>query len=299
MIITSCGNSVKLAKELARKLKATSFPATYSPLTISSFPDGDLYLKYNTAVKGKTVVIVHSFQPHPNDSFLRVVFAAETAQDLGAKKVILVVPYLAYIRQDKRFHPGEAVSSKIVGKHLSRCVDKVISVDPHLHRYRSLKEMFSVPGEALTANDFMVKYLRRHFPGAVLVGPDWESSQWAGKIARIIGTESTIFEKTRYHSRKVRVKMVKPISLEGKLVVIVDDIISTGYTIIEAAKEAYRHGAREVVAIAVHGVFAEQAWPKLRKAGVKQIITANTIEHPTNKIDITPLLVEELRKEKT
>ncbi len=293
MFLTTCGNSQKLAQELARKLHAP-----YSPLTISSFPDGDLYLKYNRAVKGKKVVIVHSFQPNPNDSFLKVLFAAETAQDLGAKKVILVAPYLAYIRQDKRFHPGEAVSSRILGKHLSRCVDKVISIDPHLHRYRLLQEIFSVPGAALTSNDLITEYIQKHFPQAVLVGPDRESSQWAGKIARAIGTESTIFEKTRYHSRKVRVKMVKPIPLEGKQVVIVDDIISTGYTLIEAAKEAYHHGAKEVIAIAVHGIFAEKAWPKLRKAGIRRIITANTINHPTNRIDVTPLLVRELRKER-
>ncbi len=291
MIITSCGNSIKIAKTIARKLSAR-----YSPLTISSFPDGDLYLRYNTAVKGKTVIIVHSFQPQPNDSFLRVLFAAETAKDLGARKVILVAPYLAYIRQDKRFHPGEAVSSKILGKQLSKCLDKIISIDPHLHRYRSLKEIFSVPGAALTANDLIVKYIQKHFPRAVLVGPDWESSQWAGAIARTVGTESTIFEKTRYHSRKVRVKMSRPIPLKGKQVVLVDDIISTGYTLIEAAREAYRHQAKEVVAIAVHGIFAEGAEKKLQQAGIHKIITTNTIEHPTNRIDIAPLLLQELRK---
>ncbi|MBI4983141.1 ribose-phosphate pyrophosphokinase-like domain-containing protein, partial [Candidatus Woesearchaeota archaeon] len=107
MIITTCGNFIDIAKKLASKLKAK-----YSPLTIGAFPDGDLYLKFNCEVKGKIVVIVQSFQPHPDQSLFDVLFAAETARDLGAKKVILVAPYLAYMRQDKRFNPGECISSR-------------------------------------------------------------------------------------------------------------------------------------------------------------------------------------------
>src|SRR3989344_2773300 len=147
MLITSCGNSIKLAQELAKKLKAK-----YTPLSISAFPDGDIYLKFNAPLKGKTVVIVESLFPHSQISLLRIIFAAETAKDLGAKKVILIAPYLAYMRQDKRFHPGEAISSKIMAKLLDNSVDKVITIDPHLHRYRSMKEVFTVPAKNLTAN---------------------------------------------------------------------------------------------------------------------------------------------------
>src|SRR3989338_452004 len=138
MIITTCGNSEKLAKSLAKKLKVT-----YSPLTISAFPDGDTYIKYNTNLKSKTVVLVQSFQPDPEKSLINVIFAAENAKDLGAKKVILVAPYLAFMRQDTRFHPGEAISSKIVAKHLSSCIDKIITFDPHIHRYKSLKDIYN------------------------------------------------------------------------------------------------------------------------------------------------------------
>ncbi len=294
MLITSCGNSEKIAKAVARKLQAT-----YSPVFISDFPDGDLYLKFNTSVKGKTVVILHSFQPHSNESFLRILFAAETAKDLGAKKVILIAPYLAYLRQDARFNPGEAISSKIMAKHLSMCIDKIITIDGHLHRYRTLDALFSIPGKNLTANPLVAEYIQKKFRNnLVLIGPDWESFQWAERIANKINVPATVLEKKRHTSRRVSVKMVKPVSLKGKHVIIVDDIISTGHTIIQAAKLAYRHGAKDVSAIAVHGLFVEKALAKLKKAGVRHIVTTNCIEHPTNKIDISSLLVERLRKEK-
>lgn len=292
MLITSCGNSEKIAKAVARSLKVP-----YSPVHISDFPDGDLYLKFNTPVKGKTVVIVHSFQPHSNESLLRIIFAAETAKDLGAKKVILVAPYLAFLRQDARFHPGEAISSKIMAKHLSICIDKIITIDGHLHRFRTLDALFHIPGKDLTANPLIADYIRKKgTKDRVIIGPDWESFQWAEKIATKIGAPVTVFEKKRSSSRKVSEKMIKPIPLKGKHVIIVDDIISTGHTVIEAAKLAYTQGAKDVSTIAVHGLFVEDAISKLKKAGVRQIVTTNCIEHATNKIDVAPLLVTELRK---
>lgn len=294
MLITSCGNSEKIAKAVAHALKAP-----YSPVHISSFPDGDLYLKLNTPVKGKTVVIVNSFQPHSNDSLLKIIFAAETAKDLGAKKVILVAPYLAFMRQDIRFHPGEAISSKIMAKHLSMSIDKIITIDGHLHRFRTLDALFHIPGKDLTANLLIADYIKKKsIKDVVIVGPDWESFQWAEEIAKKIGAAVTIFEKKRSSSRKVSEKMIKPIPLKCKHVIIVDDIISTGHTVIEAAKLAYAQGAKEVSTIAVHGLFVENALMKLKKAKVKSIITTNCIEHATNKIDVAPLVVEELRKEK-
>lgn len=290
MIITSCGNSLKLAKALAKKLKAQ-----YSPLMISSFPDGDIYLKYNTALKGKKLVIVESFHPHPEKSLFNVLFAAETAKDLGARKVILVAPYLAYMRQDKRFHPGEAISSRIMAKLLNHSVDKIITIDPHLHRYKSLKTIFTIPAVCLTANSMIADYIITHFDSAktVIIGPDWESYQWAETIAAKTGMPSTVLEKTRFTSKKVKVKIIYPIPLKGKNIVIIDDIISTGHTIIEAAKKAKSQGAKSITAIGVHGLFVE-GLTKLQQTGMK-VISTNCIEHKTNKIDVAPVIIEALR----
>ncbi|MDP3990219.1 MAG: ribose-phosphate diphosphokinase [archaeon] len=293
MLITSCGNSIDIAKSLARKLHAK-----YSPLEISSFPDGDIYLKFNKIPKKETVVIVHSFQPHPDMSLFDIVWAAETAKDLGAKKVILAVPYLAYMRQDKRFNPGEAISSKIMAKLLNKSIDKIITVDPHLHRYKSLKDIFTIPAVKLTANDVMADYIKRKIKNPVIIGPDWESYQWAESIAKSIKAPSTVLEKTRFSSHRVSVKMINPIPLKGKNVVIVDDIISTGNTIAEAAKKARKQGAQSITAICVHGLFAGDALDRLKKSGVSKVVSTNTIKHKTNGIDVTSLFVKELGKRK-
>ncbi len=291
MIITTCGNSYSIAKSIAKALKAK-----FSPLTIASFPDGDLYLRYNTELKNQEVVIVQSFQPHPDMSLFDVIFAAETARDLGAKSVTLVAPYLAYMRQDKRFHPGEGISSKIMAKLLNHAVDRLITIDPHIHRYKSLKDIFTIPATKLTANHLIADYIKRHFHNEVIIGPDWESFQWAEDIAKRIKVHATVLKKTRFSSRHVEVKMVHPIEIKGKNVVIVDDIISTGHTIAEAAKAAKKMGAKNITAIGVHGLLVENAMDKLKKAGVNKVITTNCIEGKTNKIDVTSVLIEALRK---
>ncbi len=288
MIITSLGNSTKIAKSLAKKLRCK-----YSETIIAAFPDGDIYLKFKNKLKGKKLVLVQSFQPHPDMSLFDVIFAAETAKDLGAKKVILVAPYLSYMRQDKRFHDGECVSSKVMAKMLNNSIDKIITVDPHIHRYKSLKDIFTIPARNLTANLLIAEYIQKHFKNEIIIGPDWESYQWAESIAKQINVHATVLKKTRFSSRHVSVKMIKPIPIKGMN----DDIISTGHTIIEAAKSAKKLGAKSVSAIAVHGLFAENAIEKLNKAGIKNVITTNCIEHKTNKIDVTPLLLDELKKE--
>jgi len=292
MIITSCGNSTGIAKKLAKKLKVK-----YSPLTLSAFPDGDIYLKYNTQLKKKKVVIVQSFQPNSDMSLFDIVFAAETAKDMGAKKVILVAPYLAYMRQDKRFNPGEAISSKIMAKLLNNYIDKIITIDPHLHRYKSMKDIFTISAKKITANGIIADYIQKNIDNAVIIGPDRESYQWAEAIAKQIGVDSTVLEKTRYSSRRVKSKMIRPLNVRGMNVVIVDDIISTGHTIAEAAKKARRMKARSITAIGVHGLFVENGMSTLKKAGVDRVVTTNCIEHRTNKIDVTPLLVKELMRE--
>lgn len=295
MIITSCGNSENIAKKIASQLKAK-----YCPLTVASFPDGDAYLRFEhpELLKGQRLVLVQSFQPHPDMSLFDTIFAAETAKDLGAKKIILVVPYLSYMRQDKRFNPGECISSRVMAKLLNHSVDKLITIDPHLHRYRSLKEIFTIPAVNLTANPLLASYIKKHFKNEIIIGPDWESYQWAEDIAGDVKVPVTVLRKTRFSSRHVEEKIVKPIVVKGKNVVIVDDVISTGHTIAEAALKVKKMGAKEVYAVAVHGLFVENGREKLKKAGVEKVIVTNTVEQKEGLIDITSLLVEELKKER-
>ena len=121
MLIIGCSNSRKLAKKVAKNIKAE-----YSALTVKKFPDGELYIKFEADLKNKEVILVQTLYP-ANESLLEIILAGHTAKELGAKKIKLVIPYLAYIRQDKRFNPGEAVSSKIIGKLLN-FFDEIITI---------------------------------------------------------------------------------------------------------------------------------------------------------------------------
>jgi ribose-phosphate pyrophosphokinase len=288
MLITSLSNSVQLAKNIAVITKSK-----YTPITVSSFPDGDIYLKFNNSLKGKKLIIVQSFFPNPDMSLFDIIVAAETAKDLGAKKVILVAPYLSYMRQDKRFNPGEAITSKIMAKLLNNSVDKIITIDPHLHRYKSLKDIFTIPAKKLTANHVIAKYIKQKIKNPVIIGPDWESYQWAEKIAKEVNCPVTVLQKTRFSSTKVKVSMKHQIDCHKRNVIIVDDIISTGHTIAEAAKKAKKLGAKSITAIGVHGILTEGT-SLLKKAGVTKVVTTNTITHKSNRIDVAELIANEL-----
>jgi len=292
VIVTTLKNSEKLAKAIAKNIKGT-----YSKTEVSTFPDGDMYLKFSSKLKGQKLVIVESFQPNSNDALLNIIFAAKNAKSLGAKKVVLVCPYLAFMRQDKRFNDGEAINAQIMSNLLNNSgLDRIITIDPHLHRIKKMKDIFTIQAENLTANDIIADFIGKKFKNEIVIGPDWESYQWADKISARLGVEDTVLEKTRSSSRKVSVEVKKEITIKGKNVIIVDDIISTGNTMIKALKEAKKRGAKSVTAIGVHGLFVEKAYEKMKKAGFDNIYTVNTIEHKSNKIDITKLISDKLKK---
>lgn len=289
MIIVGLSNSRDLAKKVARKLKVK-----YSQLDSQFFPDGEVYLRFRDNVRGKKVVLIQSMQPRTNDALIEMLFASATAKDLGAKKVILVAPYLSYMRQDKRFKPGECISNEIVAKFIDDYVDQVMVVDPHLHRDKSLSIFFKIKSTRLTANPLIAAYIKKKIKNPLLIGPDWESYKWARATAEMIGAESVILKKKRFSGRRVKVYFGEKIDVKGKNAVLVDDMISTGGTLLKTIEHLKKLGMKRFTAIAIHGVFSEGALKKLQKAGTK-VITANTIENPTAKLDISGIIAEALR----
>ncbi len=284
-VIIAGTDSTSIAKKLAKQIKAE-----YSELQVSSFPDGELKIRYPIDVSGKNVIIINGMIPNPNKNLLESVFAIHTAKQLGAEKVTFVAPYLAYMRQDKQFKPGDCISAKVMAKLLD-CADKVIAIDPHLHRIHRLQDIFRTKAKSVSADPVLAEYIKKNHPKAIIIGPDIESSQWAKTIADSIGQESMILLKKRYSSTKVRIVVHgDPKKFKGRDVVIVDDIISTGHTMIEPIKQLKKFGAKKITCVGVHGVLVENALKKLKKLGV-QVITTNTIENPTTKIDVSPIII--------
>ncbi|MCR4336153.1 MAG: ribose-phosphate diphosphokinase [archaeon] len=291
MIVFPMSNSLELGKSIAKKTGAK-----LGKLKSELFPDGEFHMQFLDPIKDKEVVLVQSLHPNPNDTLMELYFAGRTAKELGAKKVTGVVPYLAYMRQDKRFHAGEIVSNNLMAHLLNTCLDRIITVDPHLHRVHNLAELFHIDRKKITANEAIADYIAEKFSkfDTVIIGPDIESYQWASRIAEKIKFPSSIFLKERFSSRKVKVKVMKELEWKGKKVIIVDDIISSGHTMIEAIKEIKKKKVKEIHCICVHGVFAENAFEKMKKAGAKTIISCNTIPHKSNGIDLAEMIVEQL-----
>jgi ribose-phosphate pyrophosphokinase len=203
----------------------------------------------------------------------------------------LVSPYLAYMRQDRRFEPGEAVSSRQIAKILSSSFDWMVTVDPHLHRYGSLGEIYTIPTRVVHAAQLISEWIRHNVDNPLIVGPDSESEQWVAAVAKDAQAPHSVLEKVRHGDRDVEIRLKELDNWEGCRPVLVDDIISSGRTMIAAVQLLVDRGWPAPVCIAVHGLFADDSDQLLARLGAR-VVTSNTVPHPTNAIDVGNLLAE-------
>ena len=268
------------------ELVAKSLNAKYVKAVYKLFPDGESYVRYPISISGEDIVIVQSTY-YPQDKHLMELFLmVEAAKDLGAKRVISVVPYLAYTRQDKRFLEGEPISIKTILRLLWHCGSDVL-ITVEIHKEDSLKFF---PGKAV--NIHAMKPLADYFKSKVMesegiepsdvvvLAPDKGALNRAIEFSSIVGCEYDHLEKFRDRiTGEVKVKP-KTLNVRDKIVVIVDDIISTGGTVALASNNVREQGAREVYAICAHALLVGNALDKLKKAGVSLIIALNTLPTP-------------------
>ena len=273
---------------------ANHLNAEVGELLAHRFPDGESYVRIETPVQGRDVTVVCTLH-HPDEKVLPLLFVAETVKELGAKSVGLVAPYLAYMRQDKRFQPGEGITSIYFAKLLTSCIDWLVTVDPHLHRRSSLEEIYKIPCGVVHAAPVISDWIKASIKVPVLVGPDVESDQWVAAVAERADAPYLVLEKTRRGDRDVDISIPDVERWRNRTPVLVDDIISTARTMIETVRHLRRAGLNPPVCIGVHGVFADHAYDDLLEAGVAKVITCNTISHLTNSIDIAPYLVDAIR----
>ena len=260
---------------------------------IRQFPDGETYVRVLSDVKEKNIFIVCTLH-QPDSKLLPLLFLCNLLRELNVKSICLVAPYLAYMRQDKRFNPGEAVTSQYFAKLLSSLVDRLITIDPHLHRRVSMKEIYSISCEVLHAAELISDWIKNNIPDAILIGPDSESEQWVSEVAKNAGVPFIVLQKIRHGDSDVEVSVPQVEKYKNHTPVLVDDIISTARTMIATVEHLKNSGMKAPVCIGVHAVFAGNAYEELKKSGVDKIVTCNTIPHPSNKIDITNLLITKL-----
>lgn len=255
------------------------------------FPDGETYVRYDTPVSGRSLVLICTLD-RPDDKFLPLAFAAAAARDLGATRIGLVSPYLAYMRQDRRFQQGEAVTSTYFAKLLSSQVDWLVTVDPHLHRRQSLAEIYSIPTQVMHAAPLVSEWIRNEVKMPLLIGPDSESEQWVAAVARDARAPHVVLQKVRHGDRKVEISIPDVARWRNHTPVLVDDIVSSGRTMIETVSHLKAAGMPPPICVAVHGIFADNAFGDLVAAGSGRVVTTNTVAHESNAIDITPHLAQ-------
>lgn len=257
-------------------------------MILRRFPDGETYIRVLDDVKGRDVAILCQLH-QPDTHVLTLLLLADTLHDLGAKQVGLIAPYLAYMRQDKRFNEGEGVSSHYFAKLLSQHVDWLLTVDPHLHRIHQLDEVYSIPAKSLTAVQPIAAWIRQHIKKPLIIGPDSESEQWAARVAEAVGCPWEVLQKERFGDRDVRISLPHVANYLDRTPVLVDDIISTGKTMMLAARHLQQAGMSAPVCVAVHGIFADGALHEMQAQGL-QVITCNSIPDGGHQIDLAELL---------
>lgn len=282
------GNEV-LASQLANELNVE-----IGKVTVRPFPDGETYLRIQSDVKNKNVIMVCTLD-NPDAKLLPLYFLSQAAKDLGANCTCLVAPYLSYMRQDKQFNPGEAVTSTFFARFISNFADTLITIDPHLHRRHSLNEIYSIPCKVLHAAGLLSKWIKTNIKKPVLIGPDSESEQWVSVVAKDAGAPFIVLEKIRHGDKDVDVSVPNVETYKDYTPVLVDDIISTARTMIETVGHLKRAGMNDPVCLGVHGIFAGNAYEDLVKAGASRIVTTNSIMHASNAIQISELLSAELK----
>ena len=253
------------------------------------YPDGETFLRLATPVAGRQVILFATLD-RPDAKMLPWLFAADAARQQNALGVGLVAPYLPYMRQDKAFSPGEAVTSRTFARLVSGSFDWLVTIDPHLHRYPSLDAIYSVPAVAASAAGPIAEWLRANVERPFLVGPDAESAQWVERIAALAGARSAVLEKRRDGDFDVAIGSGNLVIPAGSTPVVVDDIASSGSTLIEAVRLLGREGHAAPVCIVVHPLFAGDAYERLLEAGPAAVASANTVPHVSNRIDVTPEL---------
>ena len=269
-------------------------PATAGEIERRRFPDGESYLRVLSDVQGRNCIVLHSLA-NPDADFLPLLFLLDTLRELGAQQVGLVAPYLAYMRQDCRFQPGEAITSKLFARALAEHIDWLVTVDPHLHRYRSLAEIYPVPTRVVHAAPALADWLADR-DDLLLVGPDSESEQWVADIAARGGHPRVVCSKVRRGDRDVVITLPGLAQHGGRHAVIVDDVLSSGETVRQCALALGSQGFDSIECAAVHPILSADAADRLHDAGIGTITSCNTIAHSSNAIDVAPLLVQPLQQ---
>lgn len=275
------------------------------------FPDGERYLRISESVENEEVTVIQSTGYPQDENLMELIFMIANLKDLGAKKVRVVVPYMRYARQEKRFNPGETISAKIVCEMIeSAGADEFITFNIH---EKCVLDFFNIPARNISAMPDIADYLNKKFfkkedAKPLIIAPDKGAYGFAQEISEIIGCDCTYLTKVRLGPDKVETKIVdvrcdsesentvNVDSVKGMHAIIVDDIIATGGTIVNAINILKQYGASSVDVCCVHPILTNNGATRIYAAGANKIIGTNSLSSDTSRVSIASSIADALRQ---
>ncbi len=263
---------------------------------VHAFPDGEIRVAVGPAAR---TTIIHASLDRPNDKLIALMLACEALHRNGCARIVLVAPYLCYMRQDAAFHAGEAISQRAVGRLLGELCDRIVTVDAHLHRTATIGEVFpGIEAENLSAMPAIAQALSGTLdPATVVVGPDAESRPWVRDLADRLGLAHAVARKLRKGDHDVAVDFAEAAPVAGRPVLLVDDIVSSGGTLVACAQALKAAKATAIDAVVTHALFPASLLEAFNAAGIRSVRSTTSVLHPTNAISLAGVLAEALRRE--
>ncbi|MDD1774596.1 MAG: ribose-phosphate diphosphokinase [Methanobacterium sp.] len=275
--------SQKLAALIAKELGET-----LCPLETRKFPDGERYIRIAGEIESEAVVVQSTGYPQ-DQNLLELFLIIKTLKSLEVEDIKVVIPYFGYGRQEKRFKSGEAISAKVIAELLEASgASEIYSINLHED---GLCELFNIPAHNLSAMPLIAEYIGENLKDPVIVAPDKGALEFASEIGDMLGCDCDHLEKTRLSPEKVETK-TKNLDVKDREAVIIDDIISTGGTIVNASRILRQHGASNITVACVHPVLVEDALLKIFANGADDVIATDTLQSDVNTISVAPLIAD-------
>ena len=275
--------------------RAKAIGAPLAAVEVHDFPDGEIVTW--VPQPAKTTIVYRSLN-RPNPKLVELLLAQDAWWRAGAERLVLVAPYLCYMRQDAVDRPGAPISQQAVGSFLARRFDRVVTVDPHLHRTPDLDQALpGIEAACVSASAGLAGWISGRQADAVLVGPDAESRQWVERLALADGRPWLTLRKRRRGDREVEIAPNGAVDVAGRPVILIDDVCSTGETLMAAARLLKSAGAGPVSAFVTHALFDQATAERLRESGIETVASTDSVVHPTNAVQLADLLAEALEQE--
>lgn len=282
MIVVPGSASKKLAKNLANELGIS-----IAEVETKRFPDNEGYIKIEAELDNEEVVLVQN--TYPDENIIELFLLQDAIHEFEIKKLITVIPYYGYARQDKKFNPGECISARTMARHIELMTDEIILIDIHA---KSILDWFTKPVHEVSGMQPIGEYLQEYTPD-IIMAPDKGAIERATAVANVLNSDFDYLEKTRLDGNTVEMK-AKNLDVNGRSVAIIDDIIATGGTIIKATKELKRQNATSVFAACTHGLYTSGAISKLIE-NCDKVISTDTLESQTSVVSTAAEIAKVLK----